>query len=76
MLGSSPAAAKAIAGRQAVRHSALDAALESLPRTFDTVITHPALGCSQVVRHRPLEATFVGSNPTAPGAYAWTKSAG
>ena len=24
------------------------------------------MGCGQAVRHRPLEAAFVGSNPTSP----------
>ncbi len=49
-----------------VEHSGEAFFISAIFLILQSVWLTTGLGCGQVVRHRPLEATFAGSNPAAP----------
>ena len=49
-----------------VKHSGEAFFISAIFLILQSISFMKGLGCGQVVRHRPLEATFAGSNPAAP----------
>ncbi len=48
-----------------------EGALERSDRADTKIQSVEVLGCSQAVRHRPLEPSFPGSNPGTPARMCW-----